>query len=62
MIVAAPGSSMREPTAELVARHLGRGIPIKTTAGGNWSGVSSAKAATAIGFKAHYGWESQLQI
>jgi nucleoside-diphosphate-sugar epimerase len=62
MIVAAPNSSMKEPTAELIAQHFGRGIPIKTAASGNWSGVGSAKAEKIIGFKARYGWENALQI
>jgi nucleoside-diphosphate-sugar epimerase len=62
MIVAAPASSMREPTSELVEKYLGRTIPVKTAQAGNWSGVSSAKAEKILGFKARYGWENCLQI
>lgn len=43
MIVAAPTSSMREPTAELIEQYLDRGIAVKTALTGNWSGVNSAK-------------------
>jgi nucleoside-diphosphate-sugar epimerase len=62
MIVAAPTSSMREPTVELIEKHLGQGVPVKTTGAGNWSGVSSAKAEKLLGFKARYGWEHFLTI
>jgi nucleoside-diphosphate-sugar epimerase len=62
MIVAAPMSSMREPTVELIEKYLGKDIPVKTAHGGNWSGVSSAKAEKFLGFKARYGWEKYLQV
>jgi nucleoside-diphosphate-sugar epimerase len=62
MIVAAPTSSMREPTIELIEKYLGKDIPVKTANSGNWSGVSSAKAERILGFKARYGWENSLQI
>lgn len=62
MIVAAPTSSMREPTIELIEKYLGNDIPVKTANSGNWSGVSSAKAEKMLGFKARYGWENSLSI
>ena len=62
MIVAAPTSSMREPTIELIGKYLDNGIPLKTVLTGNWSGVSSSKAEKILGFKAQYGWENYLQI
>jgi nucleoside-diphosphate-sugar epimerase len=62
MIAAAPNSSMKEPTDDLIAQHLARGIPTKTAGGGNWSGVSSAKAQKVLGFRAQFSWESTLQI
>jgi nucleoside-diphosphate-sugar epimerase len=58
MIVAAPNSSMREPTAELVAKHLDKRIPVKPGLTGNWSGVDSSKARSLLGFKAEHGWEN----
>jgi hypothetical protein len=60
MIVAAPTSSMREPTVDLIEKYLGQGIPVKNARAGNWSGVSSAKAEKMLGFKARYGWENSL--
>jgi nucleoside-diphosphate-sugar epimerase len=62
IIVAAPTSSMREPTIKLVEKYLGRTIPVKTAQAGNWSGVNSAKAEKILSFKARYGWENCLQI
>jgi nucleoside-diphosphate-sugar epimerase len=62
MIVAAPTSSMREPTSDLIKKYLGQGIPLTTAGAGNWSGVSSAKAEKMLGFKARYGWENSLQV
>jgi nucleoside-diphosphate-sugar epimerase len=62
MIVAAPTSSMREPTVELIEKYLGQGIPVKNVRAGNWSGVNSAKAEKVLGFKARYGWENFLTI
>ena len=62
MIVAAPTSSMREPTVELIEKYLGQGIRVKTAGVGNWSGVSSAKAVKILGFKTRYGWENFLQF
>ena len=62
MIVAAPMSSMREPTVELIEKYLGKDTPVKTANSGNWSGVSSAKAENMLGFKARYGWENPLTI
>ena len=62
MIVAAPTSSMREPTIELIEKYLGQGIPVKNARTGNWSGVNSAKAEKMLGFRARYGWENFLTI
>jgi nucleoside-diphosphate-sugar epimerase len=60
MIVAAPKSSMREPTDELIKKYLGKRIPTKTGLKGNWSGVDSAKANKLLGFKAQHLWENYL--
>jgi nucleoside-diphosphate-sugar epimerase len=59
MIVAAPTSSMREPTAELIEQYL-KGTAVKTALTGNWSGVNSAKAEKILGFKAQYRWDQCL--
>src|SRR5918992_6104251 len=56
MIVAAPTSSMREPTVELIEQYLDTGIAVKAARTGNWSGVNSAKAEKILGFKAQHGW------
>jgi nucleoside-diphosphate-sugar epimerase len=62
MIVAAPTSSMREPTADLIGQYLDRSIALKTARTDNWSGVNSAKAEKILGFKAQYGWEKALIV
>ena len=62
MIVAAPASSMREPTVDLIGQYLDKGIPVKTARTDNWSGVNSAKAEKILGFQAQYGWENSLTI
>lgn len=61
VIVAAPRSSMREPTAELVAKYLDRRIAVKPGLTGNWSGVDSGKAKAMLGFEAQHLWETYLQ-
>jgi nucleoside-diphosphate-sugar epimerase len=61
IIAAAPTSSMREPTAELVRRYLGDGIPIRSRETGNWSGVDSTKAKELLRFMAEHLWEDFLQ-
>jgi hypothetical protein len=61
IIVAAPRSSMREPTAELMAKYLDRRIPVKPGLTGNWSGVDSSKANAMLGFEAQHLWENYLQ-
>ncbi|MPZ75773.1 MAG: NAD-dependent epimerase/dehydratase family protein [Deltaproteobacteria bacterium] len=62
MIVAAPTSSMREPTAELVAKYLDKRIPTAPGLTGNWSGVDSTKANKLLGFKAEHVWENYLKV
>ena len=61
MIVAAPRSSMREPTDELIKKYIGRRVPKKSRFTGNWSGVDSAKAKKLLGFKAEHAWENYLK-
>jgi nucleoside-diphosphate-sugar epimerase len=61
IIAAAPRSSMRQPTDELVKKYLAAGIPIKPGFTGNWSGVDSTKAEKLLGFKARHAWENYLR-
>jgi len=61
MIVAALRSSMKEPTDELIKKHLGSGIATKPGLNGNWSGFDSTKAQKLLGFKANHVWENYLK-
>ena|ERR1051325_9590795 len=62
MIVAAPRSSMREPTDELTRKFLSPDIPFKPGLSGNWSGVDPSKAQRLLGFAPSYSWEQHFQI
>lgn len=61
MIVAAPRSSMREPTDVLMKKYLGKSVSKKSRLAGNWSGVNATKARRLIGFKAEHEWENYLE-
>jgi nucleoside-diphosphate-sugar epimerase len=61
VIVAAPHSSMREPTDELVKLYIGKRIRKKSRLTGNWSGVDCRKASKLLGFKAQHLWEYYLK-
>jgi nucleoside-diphosphate-sugar epimerase len=58
--VAAPTSTMREPTTELLARYLPPGTRFPPDRTGNWSALDSSKAARVLGFEARYGWPQAL--
>jgi nucleoside-diphosphate-sugar epimerase len=60
IIVAAPKSSMNQPTNDLVKKFLGPETQIKPGLSGNWSGVDAAKAANLLGFRAQHAWEDYL--
>jgi nucleoside-diphosphate-sugar epimerase len=62
MIVAAPASSMKEPTDELVRQYFPSALKRNPALRGNWSGVNSAKAERLLGFKAKHLWELYLTI
>ena len=62
MIVAAPASSMKEPTDELVRQYFPSALKRNPALAGNWSGVNSAKAERLLGFKAKHLWELYLTI
>jgi nucleoside-diphosphate-sugar epimerase len=57
--VAAPTSSMRDATEELVRRYL-PGVATKKGLTGNWSGMDSSKAERMLGFQARHRWEDHL--
>ena len=62
MIVAAPRSSMKEPTDELIKKYFPAVEKTDPKLTGNWSGVSSAKAERMLGFAAEHLWEHYLTI
>lgn len=60
--VAAPTSTMREPTEELVARYV-PGVRIKRAGpAANWSGLDSSRAERELGFRAAHTWERYLAV
>ncbi|HTN71825.1 MAG TPA: NAD(P)-dependent oxidoreductase [Methylomirabilota bacterium] len=61
IIVAAPRSSMKESTDELINKYLSPAIKTKPGLTGNWSGVDSTKAQKLLGFKAIHLWENYLK-
>ncbi len=58
--VAAPTSSMPEPTAELVQRYVPGVKRLKDGLQGNWAGMAATKAARALGWRAQHRWEDYL--
>ena len=59
-IAAAPTSSMKQPTLDLVQEFLPRGARIKEFPNKHWSCVNSTKAATTLGFTAQHVWQNYL--
>ena len=60
VIAAAPTSSMKQPTIELVREFLPPGARIKEFPNEHWSCVDSTKAATLLGFSAQHVWRQYL--
>ena len=58
--VAAPTSLMREPTTELVQRHVPPGARLRAGLDGNWSAMDSSKAQRVLGFQAQYTWQQHV--
>jgi nucleoside-diphosphate-sugar epimerase len=58
--VAAPTSSMREPTAELLQRYVPGVVRLKDGLQGNWSGMEATKAERVLGWRPQYRWEDYL--
>jgi nucleoside-diphosphate-sugar epimerase len=59
-IAAAPTSSMKQPTLNLVKEFLPKGVKIKECAEQQWSCVDSTKAAKVLGFTANHVWQNYL--
>jgi nucleoside-diphosphate-sugar epimerase len=55
--VAAPTSSMREPTHELIRHYLPGVTDLRREPNGRWSGIDSSRAESALGFRARHLWE-----
>lgn len=58
--VAAPGSSMREPSEELIGRFLPGVADLRPGPGSHWSGVDSSRAEHLLGFRAQHGWRDRI--
>jgi nucleoside-diphosphate-sugar epimerase len=59
-LAAAPTSTVREPTDELVRRYFPGVKKSQPHLKGNWSGVDSSKARELLGFQARHVWENYL--
>ena len=55
--VAAPTTSMREPTEELVRAYFPATTDIRAGSDPRWSGIDSTRAEQELGFCAQYRWE-----
>jgi len=55
--VAAPTSTMREPTNDLIRQYLAPGTPVPDDLTGNWSATDSTKAERLLAFKAEHTWQ-----
>ena len=60
--VAAPTSTMREPTDELIQRFVPGVRKAKNGLNGNWSGLDSSRAEAMLGFEAKHTWERYLTL
>jgi nucleoside-diphosphate-sugar epimerase len=60
--VAAPASSMKEPTDDLIGRYLPGVRKAKKPLTANWSGMDSTRAEAILGFKAKHTWEKYLTL
>jgi nucleoside-diphosphate-sugar epimerase len=59
-LAAAPTSTVREPTDELMRRYFPGVKKSQPQLKGNWSGVDSAKARELLGFQARHVWKNYL--
>jgi nucleoside-diphosphate-sugar epimerase len=61
VLVAAPTSTMRQPTDELMRVYLPGVKKARQDLNGNWSGVNSTRARELLGFEAKHVWENYLR-
>ncbi len=59
--VAAPTSTMRQPTDEIMRLYLPGVKKARQDLNGNWSGVNSTRAQELLGFEAKHVWENYLR-
>jgi UDP-glucose 4-epimerase len=59
--VAAPGSNMKEPTAELIRRFFPELKDVRNRNDTNWSGMDSTRIERELGFRPQYRWEQVLK-
>jgi nucleoside-diphosphate-sugar epimerase len=60
LIAAAPTSTVREPTDDLMRRYFPGVKKARPELTGNWSGVDSTRARKLLGFVARHVWENHL--
>ena len=60
VLVAAPTSTVAEPTDALVRRYFPQVKKVRPELRGNWSGVDSTRARELLGFAAEHVWEKYL--
>ena len=60
LLVAAPTSTMSQPTDELMRLYLPGVVKAREDLSGNWSGVASTKAQKLLGFTAKHLWKNYL--
>ena len=60
--VAAPTSTMREATVDLIEKYIPGVKRAEEGLTGNWSGMDSSKAKSLLGFKAKHTWEKYLTL
>ncbi len=61
LVVAAPTSTVRDATDDLIARYFPGVKKARPELRGNWSGVDSSRAREVLGFEARHVWEKYLQ-
>ncbi|MGH7770172.1 MAG: NAD-dependent epimerase/dehydratase family protein [Candidatus Binatia bacterium] len=60
LIAAAPTSTVRDPTDDLMRRYFPGVKKARPELTGNWSGVDSTRARKLLGFEAKHVWENHL--
>ncbi|HEY2989607.1 MAG TPA: NAD(P)-dependent oxidoreductase [Candidatus Binatia bacterium] len=60
-LAAAPTSTVRDPTDELMRRYFPGVEKTNQALKGNWSGIDSSRARELLGFQARHVWENYLR-